>query len=173
MPAAESKRTERRSMSQSHDLVIGCYDNYSWEIINFWVNSLDKSGFDGRRIMIVMNSDTDTAERLAQKNFAIVTFEREGTRITYDSGGIPVHVGRFFHIWHVLHSLAQHDRPRFVITTDVRDVVFQSNPSRGLESNFMPGKEILTGSEGIRYSDEPWGNRNLLDAFGPMLHDLN
>jgi hypothetical protein len=95
MPAAESKRTERRSMSQSHDLVIGCYDNYSWEIINFWVNSLDKSGFDGRRIMIVMNSDTDTAERLAQKNFAIVTFEREERESHMIPEGFPFMSGGF------------------------------------------------------------------------------
>jgi len=59
---------------------------------------------------------------------------------------------------------------RFVITTDVRDVVFQSNPSEYLEKNLK--KKILVSSENVLYMDEPWGTKNILEGYGPTFFEL-
>ena len=32
--------------------------------------------------------------------------------------------------------------------------------------------ELVAGSEGMKYCDEPWGNENLMQAYGPYVHDL-
>jgi hypothetical protein len=56
-----------------------------------------------------------------------------------------------------------------VITTDVRDVVFQNDPSIWLEKN-LNNKHLIFGSECIAYEDEPWGTENLYHTFGPFVH---
>ena len=43
----------------SKNLIIGCVTNYSIEHIFNWVESIDKSGFLGDKIMIVYYGDDD------------------------------------------------------------------------------------------------------------------
>jgi hypothetical protein len=79
-----------------------------------------------------------------------------------------VHVERFFHIYQLLRD----NEYRYVITTDVKDVVFQRNPSKWLEENLPEGVEDLVfSSESMKYKDEPWGNQNLLETFGPQIYE--
>ena len=61
---------------------------------------------------------------------------------------------------------------RYIVSTDVKDVVFQSNPSEWLEKN-MGDKKINVACESIKYKDEDWGNHNLFKSFGPLIHDHN
>ncbi len=32
-------------------------------------------------------------------------------------------------------------------------------------------QKLVAGSEGMRYKDEPWGNENLMQAYGPYVHE--
>jgi hypothetical protein len=58
----------------------------------------------------------------------------------------------------------------FVVTTDVRDVVFQRNPMTFLRGDTFNG--FIAAGEGLAYKDEPWGNNNYLQAFGPFFHNI-
>jgi hypothetical protein len=80
---------------------------------------------------------------------------------------LPVHVERFVHIYNYLQS---HDTYRFVITTDVKDVVFQKDPTKFLGME-LPGAKLMFASESMLYKDEPWGNQNLMETFGPFFHE--
>jgi hypothetical protein len=83
---------------------------------------------------------------------------------------MTVHVERFLHIWNFLRH--QEDIG-YVVTTDVRDVVFQKNPVVFLDSvKSFYERAFVVGSECIRYKDEPWGRQNLLETFGPAFFDL-
>jgi len=62
------------------------------------------------------------------------------------------------------------EKYRYVIVTDTRDVVFQTNPSEYLSKHCI-NKQLIASSEGLAYKDEPWGNQNLYQTFGPFLHD--
>ena len=57
-----------------------------------------------------------------------------------------------------------------MVTTDVKDVFFQTNPMDWLHYNLRDLK-LVAGSEGMLYKDEPWGNENLMQAYGPMVHE--
>ena len=35
------------------DLIVGVVDNYDWEKIKYWANSIKQSGFDGYKALIV------------------------------------------------------------------------------------------------------------------------
>jgi ketopantoate hydroxymethyltransferase len=103
------------------DLIIGCTTNYDWSKLKYWVNSINKSGFKGEKVMVAFNIDYETIKRLSGAGFQVILPGKSNDttqRYEYQSS-LPVHVERFVHIYNYLQS---HDTYRFVITTDVKDV---------------------------------------------------
>lgn len=152
------------------DIVIGCITGYSFDKIKPWVNSLDRSGFDGLKIVLCYNIDFDVAEELTKRGYTIFAFERddENRKLVYNKENFNICLDRFAHIPFFLNRLENKDQYRYIIHTDVKDVVFQSNPSTWLEKN-IGDKEINVGSESLRYKDEPWGKQNIYLSFGPLI----
>ena len=150
------------------DLIIGCSTNYNWDKIKYWVNSINKSGFEGDKILIFMTVDKDTLQKVTEAGFTAITLTQPDSNgnCTYESR-LPVHVERFFHIYNVLRE----QRYRYVITTDVKDVIFQKNPIEYIEEN-IGDKKLMFASESLLYKDEPWGNQNLIETFGPFFHSI-
>ena len=150
------------------DLIVGCATNYDWSKLKYWVNSINASGFEGDKVLILMNCDKDTVKKISDSGFSIIAFNQDiNGNLTYESQ-MMVHVERFYHIYQLLKD----NEYRYVITTDVKDVVFQRNPSKWLEENLAEGVEDLVfSSESMRYKDEPWGNQNLLETFGPQIYE--
>ena len=148
------------------DLVIGCSTNYDWSKLKYWVNSINKSGFEGDKVLILMNCDKDTVAKLTEEKFIIIGFKKDDNDNLVYQSSLPVHTERFLHIYNFLK-----DRDyRYVITTDVKDVVFQKNPIEYLEKECV-NKNLVFSSESIRYKDEPWGDNNLKETFGPYVYE--
>ena len=150
------------------DCVIGCSTNYDWAKIKYWVNSINESGFTGDKVMILMNCDKDTVQKVSDAGFDIIAFgqDTEGN-LVYNSN-MMVHVERFYHIYQHL----KNKEYRYVITTDVKDVIFQKNPSEWLEMNLPEGHDDLVfSSESMKYKDEPWGDQNLRETFGTQIYE--
>jgi hypothetical protein len=152
----------------NRDLIVGCATNYDWSKLKYWVNSINESGFEGDKVLILMNCDKDTVKKISDSGFSIIAFNQDSNgNLTYESQ-MMVHVERFFHIYQLLKD----NEYRYVITTDVKDVIFQRNPSKWLEENLPEGVEDLVfSSESMKYKDEPWGNQNLLETFGPQIYE--
>jgi len=164
------------------DLIVGCATNYNWSQLKYWVNSINVSGFTGDKVLILMNCDKETANKVTEADFDIIAFgqDTEGN-LSYKSN-MMVHVERFFHIYQHLKNKDY----RYVITTDVKDVIFQKNPSSWLEENLghtfdqmhisHPSSQFNKGnlvfsSESIKYKDEPWGDQNLRETFGTQIYE--
>lgn len=155
------------------DLVIGAITNYSFSHIKNWVNSLDRCGFTGTKAMLCYNIKFDVAQELAQRGYAILAFNQdpETKDLTYP-GEFNIVRERFLHMWYFLNRLENKSDYRYLIATDVKDVIFQRNPSEWLENNVLdPYKKINVACESIRYKDEPWGRNNLYESFGPLVYD--
>lgn len=151
------------------DLVVGCITNYNYDKIKYWINSLDQSGFSGDKVMICYNVDYDTCEKISQKNFTIFGFQKDDeNRMLRYKENFSIVVERFFHQWLFLKQFRK--QYRYIFTTDVKDVIFQTNPSIWLENN-IGDKKINVACESIRYENEDWGNNNLLKSFGPSIHE--
>ena len=149
------------------DLIVGCATNYDWSKLKYWVNSINRSGFEGDKVLILMNCDKDTVKKISDADFSIIAFNQDANgNLSYNSN-MMVHVERFFHIYQLLKD----NLYRYVITTDVKDVVFQQNPSVWLENNFTDNDDLVFSSESMKYKDEPWGNQNLLETFGPQIYE--
>jgi hypothetical protein len=155
------------------DIVVGCITGYTWDKIKVWVNSLDQSGFKGQKIMLCYNIGYDVAEELTKRDYTIIAFKRndEEKRFEYKEN-FNIMLERFIHLWYFLNRIQDKQNYRYVIATDVRDVIFQKNPSEWLEKN-LGDKTINVASESIRYKDEPWGKNNLTLSFGPLIYEAN
>ena len=150
------------------DCVIGCSTNYDWAKLKYWINSINESGFTGDKVMILMNCDKETANKVSDAGFDIIAFGQDDKgNLAYNSN-MMVHVERFYHIYQHLKNKDY----RYVITTDVKDVIFQKNPSEWLEMHLPEGHDDLVfSSESIKYKDEPWGDQNLRETFGTQIYE--
>jgi hypothetical protein len=152
------------------DMVIGCITGYNFEKIKPWVNSLDRSGFTGTKAMICYNIDYETVDELVKRDYSILAFGKDEEKRTfkYPKEDFQIVVERFLHLWYLLKRMkGQYNR---IITTDVKDVIFQTNPSIWLDEN-LGDKEINVACESIAYKDEEWGTNNLMKSFGPLVHE--
>ena len=136
------------------DLVISAIANYMPEKIKIYVESLNDSGFDGDKIMICYNIPKETIDYLT-----LTGWECYGAELI----GHP-HMKRLIDMWYFLDTT---DRQwNHIITMDVRDIFWQTNPSDWLEENIKT--EIIVASECIKNEDEPWAHKNIHEGFGPI-----
>lgn len=149
------------------DVIIGASSGYTWDTLKYWINSIKQSGFKGDTVLILMNCDFETAKKVAAAGVTIIGFgQDEQGNLVYEHGRIPVHVERFLHIYEYL---SKNDY-RYAVTTDVKDVIFQKDPMEFIDANIRD-KNMLFASESMKYKDEAWGNQNLLDTYGPYIHE--
>lgn len=152
------------------DLIIGCSDGYKWDQIKYWINSINKTGFDGEKVLLVLNGDSDTIKKVIESGFKIISPGQvnDAGDLVYKHVTVP-HVERFFHIQDYLKKNLDIGR---VVTTDVRDVVFQSNPFHFMDKLIDEKPyNMIFAAEGIRYKDEPWGDQNLMETYGGYVHN--
>ena len=144
------------------DLIIGAFTNYDYNQLKPWVESVEEVTFGKNvdRVMVVGNASEETRKILTDKMWHLVDMPKINA---------PIHVLRFLSIYEYLRPT--YKQYRFVVTTDVKDVYFQKDPFHWLEENLM-FSELVAGSEGMLYKDEPWGNENLLQTYGPYIHNL-
>lgn len=151
------------------DLIIGGISNYDWSKVKYWVNSIEKSGFKGDVVLCATNITNETIEKLISKGVKLVLYGSKTPWGIENSNKTAPHVERFFYIWNYL---SQHKNDyRFTVVTDVRDVIFQSDPMEFLKVKLHDRKMVIS-SEGLKYKDEPWNNNNMLEAFGPFFQEF-
>jgi hypothetical protein len=104
------------------DLIISAVANYMPDKIKIYVESLNRSGFDGDKVMICYNLPGETFEYLRSNGWECYKGELVG----------HPHMKRLIDIWWFL----QNDQREWnhIITTDVRDVVFQNIYSYGIKN---------------------------------------
>lgn len=151
------------------DLIIGGASNYKWEDVRNWVKSIKATGFEGDIALVATNLDKATIERLDKEDVKLYLYGamNEEGGIDAPKNGIEPHVERFFYIWYYLKTVDEDYR--FVVATDVRDVVFQRNPVEFLEASKL--YSLACASEGLTYENEPWGAGNFANTFGPFFFD--
>lgn len=170
------------------DLILGAISaNYTVDDVRNWAHSIIKSGFDGDVAVFCYNfigEDATIPNFLQDLGFSVFlpTYNNWGQNVPFfehHSGkGTPttnhelVHQIRFFHFWHYLKELDKNaNEYRYVIVTDVRDVVFQYNPSNWLDihDDKIDGSTIVAPSENILYRDESWNLQMIKKHYGPYV----
>jgi hypothetical protein len=141
------------------NLIIGGFTGYNYNQLKPWVESIDSCGFVGDKVMIVGDASDDTKKQLIKRGFKLYDMPRINA---------PIHVARFWSIYDFLYN--NWKQYNIVVSTDVKDVYFQKDPCKWIFDS-MGEKSLVAGSESMYYKDEPWGNDNLMQAYGPEVHE--
>ena len=130
--------------------IIGAIAKYTPSELRLYVNSITKSGFIGKKIMLVYDVPTETTEYLKENGWEVYR------------GQLQQHVilQRFYDVANLIDSLSDVD---YIIWTDVRDVIFQNNITDWLFNKQYP--PLVVVKEGIRLQDEQWAVVNCGTTF--------
>ena len=134
--------------------IIGCITKYGVEQIKPFVESIERSGFSGDKLMLVYEITQDTIEYLNSKGWTLIQSEPQQHII----------LQRFRDMYQLLHQY----ETDVVIWVDVKDIVFQKDPTEWLNENM--NKDILAFSESLKFGDEEWARLNAGTSF-PMEWD--
>ena len=111
----------------SKNLIIGGFTNYNYNQLKPWVESINEvCGDDVDTVLVVGKTDQETIGELIKRNFRIVPMMEINA---------PIHVARFLSIYEYLKN--QWQEYDYVVTTDVKDVYFQSNPFDVFQTKFF------------------------------------
>ena len=143
------------------DLLIGYASNYDKSVLCFWINSIRKTDFKGDVAILGSNLTEETIHYIQSKKVKI--FQHENIM----DNSVP-HVERFLYLYLFLKKYI--DKYENVISTDTKDVIFQSNPSLWLKEN-LNTKKLIVSSECLKYKDEPWNDQNLMETFGQLTYE--
>jgi hypothetical protein len=143
--------------------LIAAAGGYKVEDLKPWVNSLKKVAFEGDVIVVVYDPQDETVpEYLKSQNIGVMLGTVNGDlniatqRFLDFSGILSGEVGKNYDI---------------VITTDIRDVVFQQDPGKWVREN-IGNSEILATGEGIKYKHEDWNGDMLQRHYGNKIFDI-
>jgi len=156
-------------MSQRKDAIIGAITNYDVPHVMLYVTSLLQSGFEGDKFMVCYDVGYNVVEYLERVGFKVFTFDNMQEKRRYEYQNKPanfhVNVHRFYDMWRILTTLPS-EQYRYLISTDVGDVIFQSNPVTWLEEHLGEAK-LNAACESIKYKNEVlWGAKNMQESFG-------
>ena len=132
-------------------IILGCITKYKPEDIKPYVESIHQSGFKGRKVMMVYDIPQETIDYLKSKGWELYQNELQQHII----------LQRFRDIYKLLQSFGD----EIIIWTDVKDVIFQTDPTKWIEEN-MDG-EIMSFSECVIFKDDEWACVNAGTSF-PM-----
>jgi hypothetical protein len=132
-------------------IILGCITKYSPEDIKPYVESIDHSGFLGKKVMLVYNVPQQTIDYLKSKGWELY------------GGELQQHI--ILQRFRDAYKLLQSYEDETIIWTDVKDVIFQKDPTQWLEQNMK--KEILVFSECVTFKDDDWAVVNAGTSF-PM-----
>src|SRR5262245_3329518 len=155
------------------DIVITAASGYSFHQVRYWVNSLDRCGFTGDRVVVVGNGDDALVGALRGRGCHVITRHEllsdvgraQQTPFVDDD----MSVARYFLFWKFLSGLSESDT-RYVIAVDMRDAVFQLDPAMWLAQN-IGAKRLVVASEGLSYEDQDWNRQSMTQAFGTHILD--
>jgi hypothetical protein len=131
-----------------------------------WVNSLDRSGFSGSKVVLCAEAEEATVKELERRNYSVHRFSMEDKEDPW-----AIFRERYLHIARILKQLADKEAYRFVIAPDMKDVVFQQNPSEWLEKN-IENCWLVAGSECLTHECEDWAREMMIEMFGMEIYNL-
>lgn len=140
------------------NLIISAIANYSFDDIKLWVNSVDTNCGECDKIVLCYNIPFETKKILKDRGYIVF----EGVLNT------QVVIQRFHDMWHILNQIKSNYQ--YIITTDVKDAVFTSNPFIWIETH-IGDKSIVISSENLKYKDEEWGKTNIDMCYGGIVRE--
>lgn len=169
------------------NLIIGAITKYNINQLKPWVLSINEvtDKTTTHKVMIVGDITSETRKWLIDNDFKLIEIYKSDSHKPLTSQWIirtdiklsnkkytriPIHVARFLYIYECLRN--EWEKYDYVVTTDVKDVYFQTDPFKWLNINLGEPWKLVAATESLKYKDEPWNSKNLEKAYNPYVYDL-
>ncbi len=129
--------------------IMGCITKYGIDDIRPFVESIEMSGFKGKKVMMVYDVGQDVINYLKERKWELYGGELQEHII----------IQRFRDVYKLLDEFLD----AIIIWMDVKDVIFQKDPTEWLEKHKK--KEILSFSECTIAGDCEWARINSGTSF--------
>lgn len=140
------------------DLIIGAFSNYDeYQVLKPWVQSIHDTGFRGDIVLIAVDAPKPLIDTLSENGVIVIPVTKQNDMM--------IHMLRFVYIYDYLNKHV--GEYRNVVSTDVRDVIFQKNPF----DHYLMGSDIIASSEAILIKDEPWNRDNIIKNYGEYFYN--
>lgn len=141
------------------DAIIGAAVGLTWEELRNYAVSLSRCGFEGRKVLLINDLAQDVVSKLESLSFELVSFpplpELVGVNCrSSENVGAWTLLGKYRYAPALDFMQAFAQDLRYVLWTDVRDILFQTDPMNWMEDNLEPF-DIAIGTEGWRIGDQP------------------
>ncbi len=131
--------------------------NYDVDQVKPWVESLKKSKFGGKVFVLVYNQVSEELLNYLKSN-NIFIFQ------SYLNLETNMATQRFLD-WSEMAKKEYCDDVDLIITTDIKDIVFQTDPGLWIKQN-IKDYDLVATSEGVLFRHEDWNGENLEKHFG-------
>ncbi len=136
------------------DVTIGVIRGMDWVTLAPYANSLARCGFKGVRVMFVEDEPEEVVQNLNKLGFVVIP--RKTSAYSKNDNHRPEYLAYGYRRFEPVIEFLKKNTFRYVIWTDTRDVVFQSDPVPYLETMF-PAQIAFAGlghiSLGCKYND--------------------
>ena len=132
-------------------VMVGAIYNYGWNKIDWWWRSLKLTGFEGEIHILAYDINKFTLDRMKYLGIIVHECKLQAKQVV---------IARFKDLA-ILCQTFSHDT--YVIFADVGDIVFQRDPEKFLKD--YQEYDYLFASEGIRFEDNSWTNKNLKESL--------
>jgi len=139
-------------MSGKRNLIIGFGSGYNVDKISLWINSIQKSGFSGVKILGSYALPTEVKRYATDHGFDVIELG-------------PIKRSPYSDRFNDLHQILDGANFDKVISTDIADVVFTCDPSERLEK-LLIDSSVLAAPEYVTFSDQDWNYDNMRRSFG-------
>lgn len=144
---------------EKKDLIIGVFNNFEFEVLKPWIYSIKKTGFVGDVILVAVGAKEEVVREIVREGVQVICVN--------DNNNMRIHMLRFLYIYDYLRNHA--DKYRYVISTDVRDVIFQKDPTQEMGA-LLAHHHLIAQSESIFIKDEEWNRDNIIKNFGEYFY---
>ena len=155
-------------MDKTSDLILGVMGGTwvgpgSYPGVEAYLESIQRSGFTGRKVMLVWGIRTETRQKLVEYGFEIVD--------------LPQPLDPFFHArmrvcWEYLKE--HHQEFRYIFWLDIKDLILQNDPSVWMEQN-IGTNSLVVATEPVPIIREEtnwlWANTILGESKAKELED--
>jgi hypothetical protein len=169
------------------DLITGMASGYTWQTLQPFVLSLRRSGYTGRCVLIFgegRKEEVGHAPGYEPGAYAAKGYvhpvdaagDKEALYSKLLEYGVEAHdIGTFdehpiMARFPVIADLIDSIGPRYVLSVDTKDIVFQYDPTFWLEQ-YLGNKEVCVVSEGSTYQQSLGNAKNIRVAFGEDMYE--
>lgn len=130
--------------------ILGCITKYGIDDIRPFVESIQQSGFKGKKVMLVYDIDQSVISYLKERKWEI-----------YSGGTLQEHI--ILQRFRDIYKLLDYFLDDVIIWMDVKDVIFQRDPTEWIEKHKK--REIMSFSECVIFKDDEWACTNTGTSF--------